>query len=599
MAQTLPKKPQILGGIMQALYGMSGVEADPTFEDAASRAEGEAMFGAENLTPENTIRPYKGSGPFGGVKAKGSNAQYAGANALAEAAGQRQLRLLPEQLRIQGESAAGFETARDAEVLNTQTAETARQLAAKLLEEQRVKTGKGAAIGNVMGNLPTDQLMALNAPTSFASPQEQADWYGAAFGDKTVSEAPAANAKSAQDFAFDSDPQTLINRKVVDANKRFVRAGTGNYDPITGRVINDAGTTKKSTITPVATGKKIFNPETGLTEDEYKDINVVTEEPHNAFINQIENRTITPDDVRATQNPNVGGGGTSPVSKPGYQEAVENPFVTPTTNPNPPTPAPAEVATPKAKPLLDNYEGIVPNLVNNNFGLNPIVDWYKNNISQPIYEGGKSLMESPPQPQIGTGLKQFTDNSGKLLGDIGKTIIRPKGSQFSGTDPIELIRQALQGAGDSASGMINKVAVPASETLEGISAPIRDTLNKVADNMHENDANYRKVTSERNAIHAAKRKALEESNAKSKVSAKPAPADPNQELFDMFKKYGHGANVRSSATAPEDLQKLAASMTKQLELGPAFNTDGMLEKDLARVLEMIQQFKPKTDVKIR
>ena len=623
MAQTLPKKPQILGGIMQALYGMSGVEADPTFEDAASRAEGEAMFGAENLTPKNTTRPYKGSGLFGGVKAKGANNAYAGQDALAENAGQRSLRLLPEQLRIQRESEEKAKEAEAARALKTRIEDENRALKAKIEEENRVKTGKGAAIGNVMGNLPTEQLMALNAPTSFSSPQEQADWYGAAFGDKPVTDAPATAVKSAQDFAFNSDPATLQNRKDVDYNASLMNLGTGKLkrgsEGNPGIVYNDAGSTKKSTITPVATGKKTFNSETGLMENEYKDVIVNTEEPYNAFTNQIEKRQMTQDDLNATKNPNVGDGNSnSPVSKPDYQEAIENPFVTPTTNPNPPTPVPAEVsAKPQAKPLLDNYEGIVPNIVNNNFGLNPIADWYKNNISSPIYQGGKALMESPPQPSIGTGLKQFTDNSGKLFSDIGKNIIRPKGSQFSGIDPIELIRQALQGAGDSAAGMLNKVAVPASETLEGIGAPIRDTLNsagdtlnkavkpvgdalnKVADNMRENDANYRKVTSESNTREVAKQKATKQKSAETKVSAKPAPADPNQELFDMFKKYGYGANVRSSATAPEDLQKLAASMAKQLELGPAFNQDGMLEKDLARVLEMLQQFKSTPNVRIR
>ena len=593
MAQTLPKKPQILGGIMQALYGMSGVEADPTFEDAASRAEGEAMFGAENLTPKNTTRPYKGSGLFGGVKAKGANNAYAGQDALAEAAGQRSLRLLPEQLRIQGESAAGFQTARDAEILK-----------AKIAADQLAGDTAGNAINEAMGGLLSDQFNAIspdpNTATYGSTGKPLADYYKARFGDATVDNAPALAAAESNKFKVESDPRAFDADMGARMNKGFSPYGDTSVNPATDDTIRHGGTVMSQTQIPIFGTK--YDETGNMVEDRsiitgYKTTSTPIDQP--ARRQKLASGMITQDDLNATKNPNVGGGGTSPVSKPGYQEAVENPFVTPTTNPNPPTPAPAEVATPKAKPLLDNYEGIVPDLVNSNFGLNPIDEWLKNNISQPIYEGGKALMESPPQPQIGTGFKQFTDNSGKLLGDIGKTIIRPKGSQFSGTDPIELIRQALQGAGDSASGMINKVAVPASETLEGVSAPIRDTLNKVADNMHENDANYRKVTSERNAIHAAKRKALEESNAKSKVSAKPAPADPNQELFDMFKKYGHGANVRSSATAPEDLQKLAASMTKQLELGPAFNTDGMLEKDLARVLEMLQQFKPKTDVKIR
>lgn len=614
MAQTLPKKPQILGGIMQALYGMSGVEADPTFEDAASRAEGEAMFGAENLTPKNTTRPYKGSGLFGGVKAKGANNAYAGQDALAENAGQRSLRLLPEQLRIQRESEEKAKEVEAARALKAKTIEDARALKARIEEENRVKTGKGAAIGNVMGNLPTEQLMALNAPTSFSSPQEQADWYGAAFGDKPVTDAPATAVKSAQDFAFNSDPATLRNRMDVDYNASLMNLGTGKLkrgtDGKPGIVYNDAGTTKKSTTTPVATGRKTFNPDTGLMDPEYKDVIVNTEEPHNAFINQIENRQMTQDDLNATKNPNVGGGNSnSPVSKPGYQEAVENPFVTPTTNPNPPTPAPAEVT---------DMQGLLPD------------------AGRAVVGTGKYLAEAlepliPEAPNIGeeldanlTGLVNF----GTSVGDIRKSLIRgpyeKPGVMFKPSMEIfpdaytEIIRKTLQSlagpirtGGNAIGDMINpsRVQEPNSTPLPFPEGVKKKGIGHVRD-FKLNDAPSSVVTAPATAATAAtaattpavNKPAVNKpavNNTKAKVSAKPAPADPNQELFDMFKKYGYGANVRSSATAPEDLQKLAASMAKQLELGPAFNQDGMLEKDLARVLEMLQQFKSTPNVRIR
>lgn len=261
----------LLKGLLGGLYDTSSLVANTDFSTAMP------------ISSDSGNLPYKGSGLFGGLKAKGANANFMAQNAMAELNSNRQLKFLKESLPLQNEAAISL-TNKQNEI------EDARGF--KKLGDT------GAALGIALGNLPGNQLQSLNPPITFKSPQEQANWYQAAYGSLPVGEAPLKALNTANQLEVQSKPevlQSLINQEI---NKGLTTVGDSKID-ITGKqVYEGSGVDYEEQLVPIT--KSVLNPETGNMEEQvvsYKTTRIPRR--RQAGVMNLADYRITPEDVAA------------------------------------------------------------------------------------------------------------------------------------------------------------------------------------------------------------------------------------------------------------------------------------------------------------
>lgn len=432
----------MLSGLLGGLYDTSGLA--PNEEFLPANVEG-PVGASGNL-------PYKGTGVFGGLKAKGANAQFQAQNAMAELDMGRRMRFLKDSLPIQNTAALDL-------LGKTNEMEDARGF--KKLGDT------GAALGIALGNLGPGQLESLGAPATFSSPQEQANWYASAYGNLPVSEAPLKALNNANQLQVQAKPEVLNSLVNQEVNKGLTTVGDSKID-ITGKqVYEGSGTDYEEQLIPIT--KSVMNLETGQMEEQVTGYKTTrTPRRRQAGVMNLADYRVTPEDIAATAGGNAGNTGVQPSNQPpisakpyGYDSGVVDESM------------PDSVTTQPQQPQL---QGILPELVRGKFGFGNIGNWYNQNYGQPM----ANLVTAPGLPEVGPGLNQLKTNTGNILGDLRKAMIRGSTEQSSGQPIVESVRGGLQGAG-AALGNI----------LESGLSPIGDTLNGIVAGMHENEAEGR------------------------------------------------------------------------------------------------------------
>lgn len=365
------KSGKLLQGLLMGLYGISGVEANPEY--LAPGVEGPVGQGG-NL-------PFKGSGPFGGLKAKGANAEFQGQNALADAATARNIAMLPRKLAI--ENSAAMDLARSQSGLEQENLLTA-------------KGNQGAALGTGLAELSPEQLQTMGVPRTFNSPQQQYDWYNQAYGAATpLIKAPGIAAEQSNIYKLESNPLTLANRQQAEINKGNIQLGGSIFNPSAPEgqqyIRGDSWQPHQETV-EVPTGEMTLGPNGELVPK--MGVKVISRQEFNpGGMGDITNLRVTEDELNAARDI------IPPLNTPRQFSVDEAPTTPPTTT------------TLTTKPPTAPLTGLVPNTLN-----------ALSSVAQPGLDIAKSA---------GSSLSTGVENAGNLLGNARKLLIRREGEQFA------------------------------------------------------------------------------------------------------------------------------------------------------------------------
>lgn len=412
----------LLQGLLGGLYDTSSVDVNTGFDP--------------NMPIGDTNVPYSGAGLFGGIKAKGANAQFVAQNAMADLNKKRQLEYLKASLPIQNASAIDLATKQHALEKQFSDAELG---------------DTGAALGTALAQLPDNQFASLNPPTTFKSPQEQANWYASAYGANTpVVKAPIIAQDAANQFAVNSDPRVISAMKSKAIGEGLYKTQDSNINLDTNVDIHGASTRYKENIIPIT--KKVLNPETGAFEDSvigYKTERIPYDVPGGIY--NLKDNRITPEDVAATAGVNPGAnGGTIPLN-PEQQSGLG---VTPPTTVIPPiTTKPTAKPTPVTAHKDSSYEGLIPSMAE---GINKFIGNAASSAQQLL----PAMPDISPEIQS-AGNEAF--NTASQVNSIRQALIRGKAEMPMGQVPngeIPLFPDAYV-------GVIRKM-------LDAAASPIRD-----------------------------------------------------------------------------------------------------------------------------
>lgn len=375
----------MLSGLLGGLYDTSGLA--PNEEFLPANVEGPVGAGG-NL-------PYKGSGIFGGLKAKGANAQFQAQNAMAELDMGRRMRFLKDSLPIQNQASLD---------LLSKTNEMEDTRGFKKLGDT------GAALGNALGNLGPGQLESLGAPATFSSPQEQANWYASAYGNTPVSEAPLKALNNANQLQVQAKPEVVNSLVNQEVNKGLLKIGDSAID-ITGKQSYEgAGVDYEETLVPIT--KSVMNLETGQMEEQITGYKTTrTPRQRQAGVRNLADYRVSPEDIAATATVDNNSANQPPISaKPyGYDSGAVDEQM------------PANSITPQPQPQ-EQLQGLLPALGR---GISSMGSSVANNV--------KSLLPSRGLPELAPALKSAgteLGNVGTSLGNIRKGLIRGGSEQL-------------------------------------------------------------------------------------------------------------------------------------------------------------------------
>jgi len=412
----------LLEGLLGGLYDTSSLVANTDFNTNVP------------ISSDSGNLPYKGSGLFGGLKAKGANANFMAQNAMADLDQNRRLSYLKQSLPMQNDAAIAL---------------LQKQNELEQAENFRKLGDVGASLGIALGNLPGNQLQSLNPPTTFKNPQEQASWYASAYGNLPVSKAPLEALNNANELQVKARPEVLNSMVNQEVNKGLLKLGDSAVD-ITGKTTYEgSGTDYEEKLIPIT--KTVLNPETGNMEEQvvsYKTERIPRRRQAGVF--NLADYRITPDDVAA--NAPAGSDTSNYIT-------TDNPPVMSSGKPKQPTVMQPQPETANTQPAL---KGLIPEATSG----------VLSNIKQliPRFQAPEALSLA------GDSFKTELKNTGAMLGNARKSLIAGKDETMTPqvTPPVPLFPDAYIGA---IQGGLEMVTDPLREILMGISESVQETPN--------------------------------------------------------------------------------------------------------------------------
>ncbi len=429
----------LLEGLLGGLYDTSSLVANTDFSTKAP------------ISSESGNLPYKGSGLFGGLKAKGANANFMAQNAMAELDQNRRLSYLKQSLPMQNDAAIAL---------------LQKQNELEQAQEFKKLGDVGASLGIALGNLPGNQLQSLNPPTTFKNPQEQASWYASAYGNLPVSKAPLEALNNANELQVKARPEVLNSMVNQEVNKGLLKLGDSAVD-ITGKTTYEgSGTDYEEKLIPIT--KTVLNPETGNMEEQvvsYKTERIPRRRQAGVF--NLADYRITPDDVAANA---PAGSDTS-----NYITTDIPPMLSSGKQPQPAVMQP-QAETVSGQPANNTnaaepqMQGIIPELVRGKFGFSNLLDMYQQNIAKPleapINDAGKTL------GQVGQGI-------GDVAGNLRKLFVRKPTEEFKTPKFVDIGSTAVEGLSTRPLDLIprNNYKKPVTGVYPQVDLMSMDSLN--------------------------------------------------------------------------------------------------------------------------